>query len=70
MMSGYDLARGIRELPSGSMSILIAVTGWGQEKDRQLAFEAGFDHHMVKPVRFEQIEEILGNRSLIKKLRT
>jgi signal transduction histidine kinase/ActR/RegA family two-component response regulator len=70
LMSGYDLARGIRELPSGSMSILIAVTGWGQEKDRQLAFEAGFDHHMVKPVRFEQIEEILGNRSLIKKLRT
>jgi signal transduction histidine kinase/ActR/RegA family two-component response regulator len=70
LMSGYDLARGIRELPSGAMSILIAVTGWGQEKDRQLAFEAGFDHHMVKPVRFEQIEEILGNRSLIKKLRT
>jgi CheY-like chemotaxis protein len=52
------------------MTVMIAVTGWGQEKDRQLAFEAGFDHHMVKPVRFEQIEEILGNRSVIKKLRT
>ncbi|GAB3378639.1 hybrid sensor histidine kinase/response regulator [Massilia agri] len=69
-MSGYDLARGIRNLPCGAMTVLIAVTGWGQEKDRQLAFEAGFDHHMVKPVRFEQIEEILGNRSIIKKLRT
>jgi signal transduction histidine kinase/CheY-like chemotaxis protein len=69
-MSGYDLARGIRRLSCGGMTMLIAVTGWGQEKDRQLAFEAGFDHHMVKPVRFEQIEEILGNRSLIKKLRT
>ena len=69
-MSGYDLARGIRNLPAGAMTVLIAVTGWGQEKDRQLAFEAGFDHHMVKPVRFEQIEEILGNRSIIKKLRT
>jgi len=69
-MSGYDLARGIRGLPSGAMTVLIAVTGWGQEKDRQLAFEAGFDHHMVKPVRFEQIDEILGNRSLVKKLRT
>jgi signal transduction histidine kinase/ActR/RegA family two-component response regulator len=69
-MSGYDLARGIRSLSSGAMTVMIAVTGWGQEKDRQLAFEAGFDHHMVKPVRFEQIEEILGNRSLIKKLRT
>ena len=69
-MSGYDLARGIRKLACGSITVLIAVTGWGQEKDRQLAFEAGFDHHMVKPVRFEQIEEILGNRSVIKKLRT
>jgi signal transduction histidine kinase/ActR/RegA family two-component response regulator len=69
-MSGYDLARGIRKLPCGAITVLIAVTGWGQEKDRQLAFEAGFDHHMVKPVRFEQIEEILGNRSIIKKMRT
>jgi signal transduction histidine kinase/ActR/RegA family two-component response regulator len=67
-MSGYDLARGIRQLPSGSQTMLIAVTGWGQEKDRQLAFEAGFDHHMVKPVRFEQIEEILSNRAIVKKV--
>ena len=69
-MSGYDLARHMRELHCCAMTVMIAVTGWGQEKDRQLAFEAGFDHHMVKPVRFEQIEEILGNRSMIKKLRT
>jgi signal transduction histidine kinase/ActR/RegA family two-component response regulator len=69
-LSGYDLARGIRRLSCGQMTLLVAVTGWGQEKDRQLAFEAGFDHHMVKPVRFEQIEEILSNRSLAKKLRT
>jgi signal transduction histidine kinase/ActR/RegA family two-component response regulator len=68
-LSGYDLARGIRKLPCGPMTVLIAVTGWGQEKDRQLAFEAGFDHHMVKPVRFEQIEEILGNRAIIEKRR-
>jgi len=70
LMSGYDLARGIREIACGKLTVMIAVTGWGQEKDRQLAFEAGFDHHMVKPVRFEQIEEILSNRSIIKKLRT
>ncbi|QYF93411.1 response regulator [Massilia sp. PAMC28688] len=69
-MSGYDLARGIRRLSCGAMTMLIAVTGWGQEKDRQLAFEAGFDHHMVKPVRFEQIEEILSNRTVVKKART
>ena len=70
LMSGYDLARGIRQIACGKLTVMIAVTGWGQEKDRQLAFEAGFDHHMVKPVRFEQIEEILSNRSIIKKLRT
>ncbi|PWF43647.1 hybrid sensor histidine kinase/response regulator [Massilia glaciei] len=69
-MSGYDLARSIRRLPSGEHTVLTAVTGWGQEKDRQLAFEAGFDHHMVKPVRFEQIEEILGNRGTLKKVRS
>jgi signal transduction histidine kinase/CheY-like chemotaxis protein len=68
-MSGYDLARGIRRLSCGQMTMLIAVTGWGQEKDRQLAFEAGFDHHMVKPVRFEQIEEVLGTRAVNKKVR-
>ena len=68
-MSGYDLARGIRRQPTGGRTVLIAVTGWGQEKDRQLAFEAGFDHHMVKPVRFEQIEEILSNRSIVKPAR-
>ncbi|WP_332876402.1 hybrid sensor histidine kinase/response regulator [Massilia sp. S19_KUP03_FR1] len=70
LMSGYDLARGIRQIACGKLTVMIAVTGWGQEKDRQLAFEAGFDHHMVKPVRFEQIEEILSNRSIIKKMRT
>jgi signal transduction histidine kinase/CheY-like chemotaxis protein len=68
-VSGYDLARGIRQLACGPMTVLVAVTGWGQEMDRQLAFEAGFDHHMVKPVRFEQIEEILGDRSIIQKRR-
>ncbi|MES2299188.1 MAG: ATP-binding protein [Pseudomonadota bacterium] len=59
-LSGYDLARGIRRHAGCHDAVLVAVTGWGQEKDRQLAFEAGFDHHMVKPVRFEQIEEILS----------
>jgi DNA-binding response OmpR family regulator len=60
-MSGYDLARGIRKLACGPQTLLIAVTGWGQEKDRQLAFEAGFDHHMVKPVRAAVLEELLAS---------
>ncbi len=63
-LSGYDLARAIRRTNGCNGSVLVAVTGWGQDKDRQMAFEAGFDHHMVKPVRFEQIEEILSGRAL------
>ncbi|MES2151879.1 MAG: ATP-binding protein [Pseudomonadota bacterium] len=69
-MSGYDLARAIRRLSCGKISVLVAVTGWGQEKDRQLAFEAGFDHHMVKPVRFEQFEEILASRGVARKVQS
>jgi CheY-like chemotaxis protein len=39
--------------------VLIAATGWGQEKDRQRAFEAGFDHHLTKPIDFDQLRLLL-----------
>ncbi len=58
-MSGYDLARRLKELPELAGTILVAVTGWGQEKDRQLSREAGFDHHLVKPVKLVQLLEII-----------
>jgi signal transduction histidine kinase/ActR/RegA family two-component response regulator len=58
-LNGYDLARSLRALPATRHSTLVAVTGWGQEKDRQQAREAGFDHHMVKPVDLENILTIL-----------
>lgn len=48
-MSGYDLARRIRESPWGKAMILVAVTGWGQPEDKRRARDAGFDHHLVKP---------------------
>jgi two-component system, sensor histidine kinase len=60
--NGYELARGLRESAITARSILVAVTGWGQEKDRQLAAQAGFDHHLVKPVQLAQIQEILRQR--------
>jgi two-component system, sensor histidine kinase len=60
--NGYELARGLRESAVTARSILVAVTGWGQEKDRQLAAQAGFDHHLVKPVQLAQIQEILRQR--------
>ena len=49
-MSGYDLARAIRALPAAGRVTLIAHTGYGQDADRERAREAGFDHHMVKPI--------------------
>jgi PAS domain S-box-containing protein len=48
--NGCDVARHIRKQPWGKEMVLLAVTGWGQDKDRRLTLEAGFDHHLVKPV--------------------
>jgi signal transduction histidine kinase/CheY-like chemotaxis protein len=59
-MNGYDLARALRALPSMRHTTLVAVTGWGQQKDRDMAKEAGFDAHLVKPVSYEQIENMLA----------
>lgn len=58
-LNGYDLARALRQLPGLHSTVLVAVTGWGQQKDRQLAFEAGFQVHLVKPVGLEQFLAIL-----------
>ena len=49
-LNGYEACRRIREQPWGKDMVLIALTGWGQEEDRRRSQEAGFDHHMVKPV--------------------
>jgi len=57
--NGYELARRLRALPSGLDTTLIAATGWGQEKDRTLALAAGFDHHLTKPIDFEQLRLLL-----------
>jgi PAS domain S-box-containing protein len=48
--NGYEVAREIRGMPGGRRPVLIAITGWGQESDRHLALQAGFDHHLTKPV--------------------
>jgi CheY-like chemotaxis protein len=49
-MSGYDVCRALRQQPDGNDLMLIAVTGWGQDDDRQRSLDAGFDLHVVKPV--------------------
>ena len=49
-MDGYETARHIRQQPWGSRAKLVALTGWGQQRDRERTTEAGFDAHLVKPV--------------------
>ena len=49
-LSGYEVAKRIRREPWGNQIVLVAVTGWGQETDRDQSKSAGFDHHLVKPV--------------------
>jgi signal transduction histidine kinase/CheY-like chemotaxis protein len=58
-INGYDLARRIRALPGRDKLLLIAITGWGQKRDREQALEAGFDHHLTKPVGLDAIEDLL-----------
>jgi PAS domain S-box-containing protein len=59
-MDGNELARRLREQPETAHSALIAVTGYGQEQDRQRAFEAGFSYHLVKPVDMDKLAEVLA----------
>ena len=59
-LSGLDVARKIREAPWGRDIVLVALTGWGHEDDRRRTAEAGFDHHLTKPVLPEAIEDMIG----------
>lgn len=58
-MNGYEVARRIRGMPGHESVKLIALTGWGEEEDRRLARDSGFDHHLVKPVDVEVLNNLL-----------
>ena len=58
-MDGNELAQQLRLLPHASRAVLVAVTGYGQESDRQRTQASGFDHHLVKPVDTRQLSAIL-----------
>ena len=60
-MNGYDAARHIRRQSWGKEMMLVALTGWSQEEDRQRIRQAGFDHHLVKPAKPEQLRELLAS---------
>lgn len=49
-LDGYGAARELRKRAWAKDTVLVALTGWGQEEDKRLAREAGFNHHVVKPV--------------------
>jgi CheY-like chemotaxis protein len=59
-MNGYEAARHIREQAWGKDMLLVALTGWGQEEDKRRAAEAGFDHHLTKPVDLEALQKLLA----------
>jgi PAS domain S-box-containing protein len=58
-MDGYELARRFRADPALRDVVLVALTGWGQDEDRRRTREAGFDHHLVKPVEPEALHGLL-----------
>jgi PAS domain S-box-containing protein len=60
-LNGYDATRRIRELPWGRDVKILALTGWGQEVDRQRSKEAGCDGHLVKPVSVVDLERALAD---------
>jgi CheY-like chemotaxis protein len=59
-LNGYEVARRLRQHPNLKNTVLIALTGYGQDTDRQASKQAGFDHHLVKPARFDQLNKILA----------
>lgn len=60
-LNGYEAAKKIRETSWGKKMVLVALTGWGQEEDRRKSKEAGFDAHLVKPVDFGTLTQLLGD---------
>ncbi len=58
-LTGYEVARRMRQSGSGARLTLIAITGWGQDVDKERAFAAGFDHHLTKPVDPRRLTELL-----------
>jgi PAS domain S-box-containing protein len=58
-MSGYEVAQRLRAVPGTAHSLLIAITGYGQEQDRRRSRESGFDHHLVKPISAETLGRLI-----------
>jgi PAS domain S-box-containing protein len=64
-VDGYEVARRIRAQPQHRHVMLIALTGWGQNKDRRRSREAGFNHHLIKPISVDALEDLLTSISSV-----
>ncbi len=62
-MNGYDICRAMRQNPTLASTLFIAQTGWGQTEHKQMATAAGFHHHMVKPIDYDRLQELLAIRA-------
>lgn len=62
-LDGLEVAKRMRQQPILQNVVLVAMTGYGKESDRQRSQEAGFDHHLVKPIKFEKVQKILASVS-------
>jgi CheY-like chemotaxis protein len=62
VLNGYEVCRLVREQPWGEAVLIVALTGWGQEEDRERSRLAGFDGHLVKPVDLAALNALLGAR--------
>jgi PAS domain S-box-containing protein len=60
-MNGYEVAQSIRAEAWGKDTVLIALTGWGQDEDKRRSKEAGFDHHLVKPPMLADLKRIIAH---------
>ncbi len=67
LLNGYEVCRRIRRLPGGDEIKVVALTGWGQERDRNESREAGFDGHLVKPIRHDSLTALLNSLASEKK---
>lgn len=63
-LNGYKGVRQIREQPGGQDRLLIALTGWGQDQDRRCSKEAGFGHHLAKPMDFGVLRQLVSKTKL------
>ena len=59
-LNGYETAIRIREQPWGKHVVLAALSGWGQDEDKQRTRQAGFDHHFVKPIEPDALRRLLA----------